>query len=169
MRYRLKIFLALTSLLVAAVVAWQVIRDRGQADERAAWAVVVDSMGSQRARIDSLEAVLADFDRRVDEDKRQLDGAALRVRHYESRADEGRLPTPQYREYSRAIESHNGLVQRYNATLAEMQRTYAAYSALVDSHNAFVDSANAMQRRATQEGYALPSEELDRIEGMPPR
>ena len=169
MRYRLKVFLLLTSLLVVGAAAWSFVRDRGRNDEREAWAAVVDSVLTQKARIDSLEGVLARLDARVDEGRRQLDSMQERIAHYESGADEGRLPAPQLREYSRTVEGHNALVLRHNAALVEMQRVYAEYSELIDTHNASLDSANAMQRRATQEGYTLPEDRLEGLGGLPRR
>jgi len=160
MRYRLKVFLILSGLLIVGTILWQVVRDRTRADEREAWAAVVDSLGAQQARIDSLQELLARFDERVAEGQRQLGSMQQRIAHYEGRADQGRLPTPQYREYERTIEGHNDLVQRHNVTLVEMQRIHREYSDLVDLYNALVDSANAMQRRATQEGYVLPEARL---------
>lgn len=169
MGYRLKVFLLLTSLLIAAVGAWAFARDRSRNDEREAWAAVVDSVLTQKARIDSFEGLLARLDARVDEGKRQLDSMQERIAHYEGGADEGRLLTPQFREYSRTVEGHNDLVLRHNAALVEMQRIYREYSELIDTHNASLDSANAMQRRATQEGYTLPEDRLGALGGTPRR
>ena len=169
MRYRLKVFLLLTAFLMVGVAAWQLVRDRGRADEREAWAAVVDSVVTQKARIDSLEGQLGRLDARVTEGKRQLGSMQERIAHYEHGADQGRLPTPQLHEYARTIEGHNDLVLRHNAALVEMQRIYREYSELIDTHNASLDSANAMQRRATQEGYTLPEDRLEHLGGLPRR
>jgi hypothetical protein len=169
MRYRLKVFLLLTALLLVGVVGWQLVRDRSRADEREAWAAVVDSVVTQKARIDSFEGLLGRLDARVTEGKRQLGSMQERIAHYEHGADEGRLPTPQFREYSRTVEGHNDLVLRYNRAVVEMQRVYQEYSELIDTQNAWLDSASAMQRRATQEGYTLPEDRWDDLEGLPRR
>ena len=156
MRYRLKVFLLLSSMLTVFVLSWQLWRHQSHADEREAWEATTRLLDAQQSRIDSLEAVLAGFDARVAKGKNDLTSIQRRLAHYENRATGGRLPTPQYREYMRAIDAHNALVARHNETLARMQRIYADYAALIDRHNALVDTANAMQRRAVQEGYALP-------------
>jgi hypothetical protein len=156
MRFRLLVFLVLTGILVAASIGWELVRHGGRSEERATWEALTDTLRTQQGRIDSLEVVLARLDERLTHEKRALATMQERIGHYERRASGGRLPTPQYREYMRTIESHNQAVTRHNATLAEMQRIYAAYSVIIDRHNAHVDSANVMQRRATQEGYTLP-------------
>lgn len=156
MRYRLKVFLLLTGALAAAILAWQLLRDRGYADEREAWAAVRDSVALGQARIDSLEVLLDVLDARAAAEERAVRGARERIGHFGRGAEAGTLPPAQHREYEHAIATHNASVNRYNAALAEVQRVYREYSALVDAHNVVVDSANAMQRRATQEGYVLP-------------
>jgi septal ring factor EnvC (AmiA/AmiB activator) len=155
-RQRLKTFLMLSSVLLGASVAWQLWSHQSHAEERAAWSEVGDSLRVQKAQIDSLEAILAGSDARVEQAKEELAAAQRRLTHYERQADGGRLPNHQYRQYMETIEAHNTIVGRHNADVARMQRLYRDYSALVDAHSALVDSANAMQRRATQEGYALP-------------
>ena len=156
MRYRLKVFLLLSTGFTVLVLGWQWWRHGTHADEREAWEATTRLLDAQQGRIDSLEAVLAELDARVTKGKQDLASIQRRLAHYERRASGGRLPTPQYREYMRAIESHNALVTRHNENLTRMQRIYADYSALIERHNVTVESANDMQRRAIQEGYALP-------------
>ena len=156
MRYRLKVFLLLTAVFFGATILWQVVRDRGYSDERQAWAAVRDSVTAGQATLDSLKGVLGRLDEATADGERELTAARENLRRFERGAEGGRLPGPQYRQYERAIAAHNEIVARYNEQLAEMQRVYAEYSTLVDGHNLLVERANTMQRRATQEGYALP-------------
>jgi uncharacterized coiled-coil protein SlyX len=159
---RLKTFLILSGVLVAASFAWQLWRHESHAEVRAVWEAMGDSLRVQEARIDSLEAVLEGDDARVERRKEELAAMQRRLTHYERQARDGRLPNPQHRAYMQTIEDHNAIVARHNAELARMQRLHRDYSVLIDAHNALVDSANAMQRRAIQEGYALPEVEPQR-------
>lgn len=150
-----RVFLLLTACLVVAALAWGWLRWRGQAPEREAWTSVMDEIEIGGARIDSLKQVLDVLDEQLDADKRVLAGAGERLGHWERQAVEGKLPTPQHRQYLREIDRHNAAVGAHNADLAQMQRVYAEYSALVDTHNTLVDSANGLQRKAVQEGIQL--------------
>lgn len=160
MGYRLRVYLVLTSILAAAAISWELLRHESHGEEHEAWRAVTDTLRAQQGRIDSLEAALLRLDTQVDRHKRNLAAGQERLGHFERTAVGGRLPAPRYKEYLRAIEAHNEEVERHNAALAEMHTLYALYSALVDTHNALIDGANAMQRRATQEGYALPEADL---------
>lgn len=159
--YRLRVFLVLSLLLAAASVAWSVFRWESHAPAREAWERVTSSLRAQKVQIDSLEAAIEAARGRVDEDKSRLESIGRRIGHYEGRAVNGRLPTPQYRAYRTEIERHNEVVERHNVELAALQALYRRYSALVDLHNALVDSANALQDRAVEEGIQLPEADLE--------
>lgn len=160
--YRLRVFLLLSGLVVAASVGWSVWRYASHAGEREAFEDAVGRLADQSSRIDSLEAVMDTLRKGLEADRERLDRAGERIGHFERGAVDGRLPTPQYREYRASIASQNALADRYNHRLARLQSIYAGYSALIDRHNALVDSANAMQRKAVEEGYQLPQEGLER-------
>lgn len=158
--YKLRVFLLLSLLLLGASVGWSVWRYASHAEEREAWQEAVDRIAAQKTRIDSLEALIEEIGDEVKADKRRLESASERIGHYERRATGGRLPTPQFQRYQASIERHNQIVVRHNETLARQQELYDEYADLIQRHNALIDTANAMQRRAAEEGYQLPVENL---------
>lgn len=151
----LGIMLLLTAALLAASVAWTMLRHRTHAPERARWSALTSGIETGRERIDSLEVALAAVDERLQREKRALERAAERIAHYERTAVSDRLPTPAFRSYQETIAAHNETVTLHNDLVAEQQRIYGEYSAAIDHVNALVDSANALQRAAVQEGFTL--------------
>lgn len=162
MSYRLRVFLLFTLTFAGASVAWSLIRWEAHAPQRQAWADLASTLRAQRAAIDSLEAGIATLQAGVEEARAGMVSSARRLGHYGGGAADGRLPSPRYRAYMAEIERHNGVVGRHNEGVGRLQEMYGEYSDLVDRHNVLVDSANSMQRRAAEEGYALPDPELPR-------
>lgn len=158
--YRLRVFLILSVVLAAAMVAWSSYRYASHAEDREAFEASVERLKIQKTRIDSLEARVNVLDAEVDRDKERLEAAKERIAHYERRAVAGRLPTPDYRRYREAIDHHNDVVAEHNEDLAAVNAAYDEYEALVTRHNALIDSVNEMQRKAVEEGYELPAVEL---------
>lgn len=158
--YRLRVFLLLTLTFAGASVAWSLIRWEAHAPQRQAWADLTSTLRGHQAAIDSLEAGIATLREQVEAERAGMASSARRIGHYEGGATNGRLPSPRYRAYMAEIERHNQVVGRHNQVVGRLQAMYGEYSNLVDSHNALVDSANSMQRRAAEEGYALPDPEL---------
>jgi septal ring factor EnvC (AmiA/AmiB activator) len=155
-RRRIGVFVFLTAMLLAVATGYSLWRYRSQAPYRDAWNQVATELGEQKARIDSLSTVLAELEAGVDEEKVRLSELGVEITRLEREAVNGRLPRSEYRRYRGVITRHNEIVETHNASVAEMQRSYARYSTLVDTHNALIDSANRLQRTAVERGIQLP-------------
>jgi predicted nuclease with TOPRIM domain len=155
-RRRIGVFVFLTAMLLAAATAHSLWRYRSQAPYRDAWNQVSTKLGEQKARIDSLSAVLAELEAEVDEEKVRLSELGFEISRLEREAVNGHLPRSEYRRYRGVITRHNEIVETHNVSVAEMQRSYGRYSTLVDTHNALIDSANRLQRTAVERGIQLP-------------
>lgn len=156
MSYRLKVFVLLTGTMIVVVFGWSLWRHASGAEAREAWVAVNDSLRAQETRVDSLKSAVDELQERVDEGKRRLDRLGERIAQYERSAERGRLPTPRFDAYRRAIDRHNAFVSEHNERVMRLQDVYAEYSRLVDRHNALIDSANRIQRTAVEEGVQLP-------------
>lgn len=153
-------FLLLTALSVLSLSGFYLYDYQSKAPWREGWGDLAVRLRAGKSDVDSLGAVVEAGQRRVAQHRARLDSLEARLAGYERRAVDGRLPRPQHQAYLEVIDVQNQAAEAHNAALAEVREAYEEYAGHVRAHNAVIDSANRFRRAAAEAGVRLGEVDL---------
>lgn len=153
-------FLLLTALSVLSLSGFYLYDYHSKAPWREGWGDLAVRLRAGKSDVDSLGAAVEAGQLRVAQHRARLDTLEARLAGYERRAVDGRLPRPQHQAYLEVIGAQNLAAEAHNAALAEVREAYAEYAGHVRAHNAVIDSANRFRRAAAEAGIRLGEVDL---------
>lgn len=103
-----------------------------------------DRIDAERPRVSAAESELNQLDSQLTSMSAQIATYKTQVEGYERQVRAGISVNES--DYQHALDSHNGLVTRYNALLESRKAKYAAYKAQLDSFNDMVRRYNRGER-----------------------